>query len=78
MRHGVAWTYRNQGCRCYLCRKANAARCARWRAKALGQEPPEHGRAGYNNYGCRCQVCTEANKAACKAYHAARKAEAPA
>jgi len=78
MKHGVAATYRNEGCRCELCRKANSARCTRWRAQADGREPPEHGRAGYSNYGCRCEVCTEANKAACKAYHAARKAEAPA
>src|SRR5215469_3776079 len=78
MKHGVAATYRNEGCRCELCRKANSARCTRWRVQADGREPPKHGRAGYSNYGCRCEVCTEANKAAMKAYHAARKAEAPA
>jgi len=78
MRHGLVSTYRACGCRCDLCRSAQAASMEAWRsqARALGLVPNVHGRAGYANYGCRCQVCTEANKAACKAYHARRKAEA--
>ena len=77
-RHGIAATYRNEGCRCDLCRAANSARCARWRREVEGREPPAHGYQGYVNYGCRCETCTAANSAACRAYHARRKAEAPA
>ena len=78
MRHGTVWTYKREGCRCELCRRANAGKCARERAARAGQEPPRHGCSGYTNYGCRCEVCTEANKARLKAWHKARKAEAAA
>lgn len=60
--HGEGQTYRNHGCRCAPCTKANAAdqRAARERRK--GTTPwSKHGLASsYENYGCRCPRCTKA------------------
>jgi hypothetical protein len=70
--HGTLATYRT-GCRCEVCRKANAAdhqrdvqrrRAQRYRAVdgRLVAPNAQHGTdGGYCNHGCRCRLCTEAH-----------------
>ena len=77
--HGqTGYTY--YGCKCDVCRAANAARCRHQQeqrhARAV-QDPSlvPHGRGGYTNWGCRCQVCTKANTQACVTYRKARIAK---
>ena len=75
--HGQAgYTY--YGCKCDVCRAANAARGRRAKDDRLarvaaGEIEIPHGRGGYTNYGCKCDVCTKANSTACRNYRRARK-----
>lgn len=64
-RHGKITSYTNHGCRCPLCRAANADYCSRRtkerRRAGLPEGDPRHGTEnGYGNYGCRCRACTTA------------------
>ena len=84
--HGTIGGYNNYKCRCADCRKANTARCQRYRdanrdkvneyaakvrARLRGTEPPNHGtHHAYCNYGCRCSLCKEAQRE----YHRKRRA----
>lgn len=61
--------YRNCGCRCDTCRKANTARARREieqrRAhtaanNGVAVNARAHGTATYNNWRCRCDVCVTA------------------
>lgn len=77
--HGqTGYTY--YGCKCDVCRAANAARCRRAKEDRLarvaaGEAEIPHGRGGYTNYGCHCEVCTQANSAACRKYRQTRDAK---
>lgn len=56
---GTTGSYR-RGCRCDVCRAANAAAAAERRARRLEQGMPAdaHGMpSGYTFWGCRCKVC---------------------
>jgi hypothetical protein len=62
--HGTRSRYA-AGCRCDLCRKANAdwqfSACLR-RAENLAYADVKHGsKDTYNNWMCRCTPCTTAN-----------------
>lgn len=63
MKHGQNG-YTNYGCRCGVCRDAQAAYHRAWKAKARGTLAPDDSRHGtpngYANYSCRCLRCTEA------------------
>jgi hypothetical protein len=55
--------YSHHGCRCDVCKKANAARCNKRRKKRDPSKlPPEkHGKkSSYSNWNCRCDECTAA------------------
>lgn len=73
---GSGATYVNYGCRCRLCREANARRVARRRRERyqgpLPVNAPHGSRSTYTNWGCRCQRCTQVHSAACKAYRASK------
>lgn len=77
--HGQAgYTY--YGCKCDVCRAANATRARKQKNERLarvaaGETKIPHGRGGYTNYGCKCEVCTEANSVACRTYRQARIAK---
>lgn len=70
------------GCRCPLCRTANAKKHREFRAarKAKILSDPtvaKHGlRSTYVNWGCRCQKCTDAHKASCRLEHRSRTTRA--
>lgn len=75
---GTAASYL-RGCRCQVCRRANAARMAARRTamrarRAAGTAEFEHGASGYNNWGCRCQICCEGHAARMTANKARRGA----
>ena len=65
--HGVT-RYDDYGCRCQVCRTANAERHRELRARRAATRPEndpflEHGsKSTYINYGCRCAACTEAQQ----------------
>jgi hypothetical protein len=77
--HGVAATYREGGCRCDLCRKANTAACVSERKTRTARAAADptlvvHGRAAtYTNWGCRCMPCTAANSERCASYKQAER-----
>jgi hypothetical protein len=55
--------YTHHGCRCEVCKRVNAERCARRRKERDPSKlPPErHGsKSTYSNWNCRCDLCTEA------------------
>lgn len=62
--HGTAACWQ-RGCRCDLCRAANAVRFKKMRTERAGNQIPEHVTHGtltcYRNWGCRCDPCTNAN-----------------
>lgn len=61
--HGTYGGYTNHYCRCDDCRRANADRVAKARARRASAPIPEHVHGtvnGYNNYACRCRPCTDA------------------
>lgn len=62
--HGKASTYRNYGCRCALCKKANTDYSRERRAfRRLNPKNWSHGKdTTYRNYACRCVECTEAHR----------------
>jgi len=64
--HGVANTYKNYGCRCDLCKKANTEYTREWykRTQKTYQrkriiKPEMHGTVTGYNYGCRCLPCRD-------------------
>ena len=61
-RHGLYSSYQNHGCRCDLCRAANAEHKLRRRIeRSLPPDDPRHGKeTTYLNYACRCDPCTAA------------------
>lgn len=72
-RHGSASTYRNHGCRCDACKKANTRSHLEWshrrgyhkpRAEWLAEirlvADSRHDLAGYSR-GCRCDICRKAS-----------------
>lgn len=63
-RHGKNG-YSNLGCRCEICRAANAESQAAARVRRAAQPLPdgaEHGSDNaYTNYACRCRPCTTAH-----------------
>lgn len=62
-RHGIS-RYR-AGCRCALCRGANAARVARNRARrAADPDRLTHGTRSAYDAGCRCQPCSDERRIA--------------
>jgi hypothetical protein len=67
--HGVT-RYDDYGCRCDVCRAANAERHLfgrSWRAVARPEANLglDHGtRSTYVNHGCRCEPCVEAQREA--------------
>ena len=67
--HGVT-RYDNYGCRCEVCRAANADRHRELRSRRAASRPEDnvglaHGsRSTYVSYGCRCERCVEAQRAA--------------
>src|ERR1043165_580265 len=68
--------YSHHGCRCAVCKAANARRCARRRKKRDPSQLPseKHGkRSTYANWNCRCPECT----AAWNAYQNERYASNP-
>lgn len=76
--HGLQ-AYRSVGCRCGVCRSANAADCAGRVANRMQRTPPVdiHGRyTTYANWRCRCRACTDAWAEDYRAYRARRKAAA--
>lgn len=89
--HGTIRGYNIYGCRCADCRKANTARCQRYRdanrekvneyaakvrARLRETEPPRHGTLhGYVNYSCRCDLCKEAQQEYSRKRRAAQLAE---
>lgn len=64
MTHGRSG-YEKHGCRCPVCRAANAAKVARTRARRLlrlqaspvPESDPGHGTHGGYDAGCRCEAC---------------------
>lgn len=75
--HGNSQSY-NNGCRCVVCTRWNAADNATRRAKRTPPpaDDPRHGKPStYVNWNCRCEVCTEAHSAKCKREAEARKAK---
>lgn len=69
IRHGTVRAYKDHGCRCDLCRAAQAAAVARWkerrkaaiRAGAVDADAITHGLTGYDQ-GCRCSICEGARR----------------
>lgn len=59
--------YLNDGCRCDVCREAQAAYSADLRARRAqapdGAGPPHGTVTRYNGWVCRCQLCREAHNA---------------
>lgn len=55
-------TYTNRGCRCEVCRAAQAAYMREYKSRIfLMPGDSRHGTDnGYNNYGCRCAKCRAA------------------
>jgi len=76
IKHGLGG-YKNQHCRCAICRTAARENMRRYRAerKRIGRPPKHvHGTThGYQNYGCRCVDCTEAQRLS---YHDRKAARA--
>ena len=70
-KHGAS-AYKNHRCRCEICREANTAKLAAWRARQPAGEFT-HGVSGYTNHRCRCEVCTEAHRAYNRAHYQASK-----
>ena len=68
MKHGLASTYRKDGCRCPACREAATRAQWAWRTGRPPEEwaprrPAAHGtRACYQKRRCRCEPCTAANR----------------
>jgi hypothetical protein len=62
-RHGLYSSYKNHGCRCDLCRAANAENGLKRRTeRSLAPDDPRHGKeATYLNYACRCDPCAAAH-----------------
>lgn len=68
--------YSHHGCRCDICKAANALRCDRRRKQRDPSKAPadSHGRKStYSNWNCRCEPCT----AAWNAYQNTRYATNP-
>ena len=67
--HGVT-RYDDYGCRCEVCREANAERHRAGRARRALSEPEDnsllaHGtKSTYANHGCRCDLCVDAQRRA--------------
>ena len=65
--HGVT-RYVDYGCRCPVCRAANADRHRELRAARATQRPetnpslPHGTRSTYVNHGCRCEPCVDAQR----------------
>ena len=60
--------YTDYGCRCEVCRAANAERHRQLRARRATHRPEtnlalEHGtKSTYVNHGCQCESCVEAQR----------------
>lgn len=69
--------YSHHGCRCDVCKKANAERCdKRRKQRDPSKLPPErHGKKStYSNWNCRCEACTAAwSEYQNKRYHESEK-----
>lgn len=64
-----------RGCRCAVCKSANAERARDYRRRRTETGPPDsaHGTINaYQNYGCRCEQCRAAGAAANQAAYLAR------
>lgn len=72
--HGLPSTYRDYGCRCGECRRANTDRHRADRkrmAERLAADPTlaPHGKyTTYRNWGCRCAPCSQAHSERCAEY----------
>lgn len=71
--HGVNG-YVSYGCRCTICKAANAKRQYAFNEKRKKLKKPKHGsRSTYINWGCRCPSCRKAHTNACREYYHRRK-----
>ncbi len=55
--------YSHHGCRCEVCKAANARRCDKRRKQRDPSKlkPEQHGKkSSYSNWNCRCEECTAA------------------
>lgn len=66
--------YSNHGCRCDICKQANATRVKRRRLERDPQDAMKHGmESTYINWNCRCDACTEAHRVTWHAQEEQRK-----
>lgn len=74
-KHGNRTSYQ-RGCRCTLCRNANAAYSRKlygWKARK--KSVPGHGTTARYQRGCRCKPCKAAKSAYDKQWHQKKKKE---